>query len=234
MSVLLSLFANPYHMEQVKAIPQPIPFALHISFFWKDIWIADKAKSTHDRIFRKRDTVPWFKTKTLSGFDHKRVGHRLETWLFKVFVFMTRIQSYAPIPVNAFVPKSIHGYLKSILQNPIKAKNQFCIFIKLRNALFIQNVCIKSIESVYLGNTWTWNVCEKCYQPVSACKLFICVSFLLTFGFGFLNCQSQSTTRTIWQIFCGSILVFCHLFRCSLMANSIMFHTPNTVFESVH
>ena len=53
----------------------------------------------------------------------------LDILLFKVFVFLTRSQSYAPLLFHAFVPKSIHGYLKTILQNPLcssaKKKSKF-------------------------------------------------------------------------------------------------------------
>ena len=62
----------------------------------------------------------------------------LDIWKFKMFVFLTKIQSYAPLPFNVFVPKSIHVYLKAISQNPIKAKNQFCTLIKMRNSLLFR------------------------------------------------------------------------------------------------
>ena len=35
-------------------------------------------------------------------------------WKFKVFEFLTLIRSYAPFPFNAFVPKLMHVYLKTI------------------------------------------------------------------------------------------------------------------------
>ena len=44
----------------------------------------------------------------------------LDIWKVKVFVFVTKIQSYAPLSFNAFVPKLIHLYLKAIEPNKSK------------------------------------------------------------------------------------------------------------------
>ena len=35
----------------------------------------------------------------------------LDIWKFKVFMFLTKIQCYAPLSFNAFVAKLIHVYL---------------------------------------------------------------------------------------------------------------------------
>ena len=78
----------------------------------------------------------------------------LDIWKFKVFVFLTKIQSYAPLPFDAFIPKLMHVYLKTTSQNPIRAKNQFCMFIKVRNSLLsrmsVSKVCIVSSLSQYI------------------------------------------------------------------------------------
>ena len=66
-------------------------------------------------------------------------------------------------------------------------------------------------HQTYLKNKWTWIICENCYQSVIVRKLFICMSFLVTFDFGFPNCHSQSRTQTFRQFLYGSGLVFCHL-----------------------
>ena len=73
--------------------------------------------------------MPRFKTKTWHGFDRKRIGHfgHLEVQSFRV---LTKIQSYAPLPFNAFVAKLIHVYLKAISQNTIKAKISFACWWK--------------------------------------------------------------------------------------------------------
>ena len=50
-----------------------------------------------------------------------------------MFIFLTKIQSYTPLPFNAFVPKLIHLYLKAISQNQIKSKT--FLLIKMHNSL---------------------------------------------------------------------------------------------------
>ena len=99
MCLLLPLSASPYPVEQVKAILQA-KYPIHFVHFW----------------FLKRH-LNW-KFKTFVCFV-----------CVCVFFFFFFFQSYAPLPFNAFVAKFIHGYLKAISQNPIKAKNQFCILI---------------------------------------------------------------------------------------------------------
>ena len=84
----------------------------------------------------------------------------LEIWKVKVFLFPAKIQSYAPLPINTFIPKLIHVYLKAISQNPIKANNQVLHVDKSAQFLIIQNVCMKSMyhfffESVFLTSRTT-------------------------------------------------------------------------------
>ena len=93
----------------------------------------------------------------------------LEIWLFKVFVFLSRIQSFAPLPFNSFVPKSIHiyMYLKVILQNLIKAKKKkkkkksVLHFDKIAQFLIIQNVCIKSMYRLLFESVYNDNILRK-------------------------------------------------------------------------
>ena len=67
-----------------------------------------------------------------SGMDLIANGSvTVNIWKVKLFVFFTKLQSYAPLPFNAFVPKLIHVFMKAISQNPIKANNQFCMLIKI-------------------------------------------------------------------------------------------------------
>ena len=69
------------------------------------------------------------------------------------------------------------------------------------------------MHQTYLGNKWTSNISRNFYQPVIGCKLFICISFLFTFGFKWFAKLSFpiEDMNISTNFFCVSVLVFCHL-----------------------
>ena len=105
-------------MKQVKAIPHP----KYSSTF------PVSAVTFELPIKQNRCTIEFFANCKLcldsrlkSGLNLIANGSiTLESCKFNNFVCLTEIQSYAPLPFNAFVPKLILVYRKAISQNPIK------------------------------------------------------------------------------------------------------------------
>ena len=132
------------------AIPQP-QYPILFAHFWFLQW------QTQCMIKFSGNSKLCLGLKLKSGPDFNANGSvTLGIWQFEVFVFLTKIQSYA------FVPKLIHVDLKAISQ-PNKSKKSVLPVDKSAQFLIIQNMCIKSMyrfffESVYEVKCTTFSV----------------------------------------------------------------------------